>query len=163
MVDINSRRGSGDFLSNISSVSSSSQCKFLSVFYDKTRYPIINIVSGYLSISGIVSLTRTCKRLSGLYRYLIPIQWDVDKALRHYFDNPQCFRSQMAKSDALLVGHFALRYFKRTVCEPHRLDVVVQEDRAQLIYDFLSYEAGYEYIETSPAINEPVEVKVSLR
>lgn len=41
------------------------------------------------------------------------IPWDVDKALRRYLQDPQGFRSQMAKYDALIHRSFAIQYFER--------------------------------------------------
>lgn len=88
MAAIKRRCLSGGFRDDNLSVPYSSQPKFLSVFDSDTHYPIFSTFCGYLSISEIVSLTRTCKKLSGLYRYLLPLQWDVDEALRPYFDDP---------------------------------------------------------------------------
>ena len=101
MAAIKGFRGSGGFQNDTFIVSASSRSKFLSVFETETHYLIFSTCYDYLLISENVSLTRTCRELSGLYRHLFPVQWDVDKAPRHYFDNPQCFRAQMAKLDAL--------------------------------------------------------------
>ena len=157
------RRGSGGFQDDTLSASSSSRSKFLSVFDSETHYPVFRILCGCLSISEIVSLTRTCKKLSGLYRYLLPVQWDVDAALRRYFDDPKCFRSQMAKYDALLIGNFAIRYFERTVYESPRLEVVVQRGGSQLVSKYLSDEAGYKYVNNSATIQSPLVVEVRFR
>ena len=135
---------SGGFRDDILSIPYSSQPNFLNVFDSEAHYPIFRTFCGYLSISEIVSLTRTCRKLSGLYRYLLPLKWDVNEALRPYFDDPRCFRSQMAKCDALLVGKFATQYFERIAWGSRRLDVVVPRDRAQRIIIYLSNEAGYE-------------------
>ena len=163
MAAIKRHRGRRGFRDDTLSVSSSSRPEFLSVFDSETHYPIFSAFCGYLSISEIVSLTRTCKKLSGLYRYLLPVQWDVDEALRRYFDDPRCFRSQMAKCDALLTGQFATQYFERTVSEAQRLDVIVQRGRSQLISNYLSNEVGYEYMNTSAAIQTSLVVEVRLR
>ena len=76
---------------------------FLSTFDRESHYPIFSALCDYLPIASIVSLTRTCKKLSGLYHYLLPVQWDVDKALRRFVDDPLGFRSQMARCDALML------------------------------------------------------------
>ena len=162
MTAIKRRRGSGGFQDDTLSASSS-RSKFLSVFDSETHYPVFSTLCGCLSISEIVSLTRTCKKLSGLYRYLLPVQWDVDAALRRYFDDPKCFRSQMAKYDALLTGTFAIRYFERAVCESPHLEVVVQRGGSQLLSKYLSDEAGYKYMNNSATIQTPVVVEVRFR
>lgn len=141
----------------------SSSGGFLRVFDRATHYPIFRSFCSCLSITEIVSLTRTCKSLSGLYRYLRPRRWDVDKGLRRYFDNPQCFRSQMAKCDALLVGRFAEQYFMGTFWGSKRLDIIVQRGSSQLIGDYLPKKAGYRYIETSGPIQTSLNIQVRLR
>ena len=148
MTAIKRHGSSRSFQDDTLNVSSSSRPEFLSVFDSDTHYPIFSTFCGYLSISEIVSLTRTCKKLSGLYRYLLPLQWDVNEALRPFFDDPQCFRSQIAKCDALLIGQFAAQYFEKIVTESRRLDIVVQRDRVPLLNSYLSEEAGYKYINT---------------
>ena len=163
MAAIERHLGSRGFRDDFLTISSSSRPKLLSVFDSETHYPIFSSLCGHLSISEIVSLTRTCKKLSGLYRYLLPVQWDVNEALRPYFDDPQCFRSQMAKGDTLLMGDFAVRYFKRTVCESQRLDVVAQRGRSQLISNYLFEEAGYEHMNTSADIRDSLGIEVRFR
>ena len=116
-----------------SSSSSTSQPTFLSTFDRESQYPIFSVLCDCLYIAQIISLTRTCKKLSGLYQYLLPVQWDVDKALRRYVDDPLGFRSQMARCDALIGGDFSLQYFERTHGDSESLDVSVEQGfRAEL-------------------------------
>ena len=163
MTAIKRHPGSGGFQDDTLSASSSSQSKFLSVFDRETHYPVFSSLCGYLSTSEIVSLTRTCKKLSSLYRYLLPVQWDVDAGLRRYFDDPKCFRSQMAKDDALLIGSFAIRYFERTVCACAPLEVVVQRGGSQLVSKYLSDEAGYKYVNNSTTNQNSLIAEVRFR
>lgn len=121
---------------------------FLSTFNRESHYPIFSALCNCLSIASIVSLTRTCKELSGLYQYLLLVQWDVDKALGRYVDDPPGFRSQMARCDALIDGDFSLHYFERTQgdCEP--LDVSIQQgSRVELFSKYLLDIAGYSELE----------------
>lgn len=127
-----------------SSSISTSQPTFLSTFDRESRYPIFRALCAYLSVSQIVSLTRTCKKLSGLYQYLLPIQWDVDKALLRWVDDPLGFRSQMARCDALIDGDFSFHYFERIQMERGPLDVSIQQGfRVELFSKYLLDIAGY--------------------
>ena len=124
------------------------QPTFLSTFDRESHYPVFIALCDCLSIAEIVSLTQTCKKFSDLYHYLLPIQWDVDKALRYYVDDPQGFRSQMARSDALITGAFAAQFFDRAFWERGTLDVFVQEgDGFWLFGTYLSDIAGYSEID----------------
>ena len=72
----------------------------------------------------------------------------MDKALRHYVDDPQGFRSQMAKSDALIVGNFVAQFFERVFGDREPLDVWVREgERSELFIQYLFDIAGYSEIE----------------
>lgn len=131
-------------LNLVPSPSSASPPIFLSTFDRESRYPIFITFCDCLSIADILALTQTCKELSGLYRYLLPIQWDVDKALRHYVDDPKDFRSQMAKYDALIDGTFANEFFERAVCDRDLLSVTIQQGLGpQLFSKYLSDIVGY--------------------
>ena len=66
-----------------------------------SKFPIVDEICAGLGIGDIISLTRTCKSLSSLYRSLLSSQWNVDKHLRRFVDSPVTFRSQMARCDAL--------------------------------------------------------------
>ena len=70
----------------------------------KQYYPIFDRICSYLGIEEIVCLTRTCRKLSGLYRVLLMTQWNVDRALCRFVDHPQNFRSQLGRHDALIAG-----------------------------------------------------------
>ena len=121
-----------------------SQPTFLNTCDRKYRYPIFSALCDCLSIAEIVSLTQTCKEFSDLYQYLLPIQWDVDKALRHYVDDPQGFRSQMARSDALIVGNFVAQFFERVFSDREPLDVWVRQgEGSELFIKYLIDIAGY--------------------
>lgn len=116
---------------------------FLSTFDLDSRYPIFSTFCDCLSIAEIVSLTRTCKKFSGLYQHLLPLHWDIDKLLRCYVDDSKGFRSQMARCDAVIGGTFALRYFER-VNWGGPLEVLVQQGLGpELFSKYLSDTAGY--------------------
>ena len=125
-----------------------SQPTFLSTFDRESHYPVFIALCDCLAIAEIVSLTQTCKKFSDLYQYLLPIQWDVDKALRYYVDDPQGFRSQMARSDALISGTFAANFFEGVFWEREPLDVWVREGEGFWLFLAYLYDiAGYSEID----------------
>ena len=148
MTGIGKYRSSGRFQDDASSAVSTPQPTFLSTFDRESRYPIFSTLGDMLSIAEIISLTRTCKKLSDLYRYLLPILWNVDKALGRFFDDPLGFRSQMAKYDALIFDDFAVQFFERDVWKCQFLDVIIQQGAgSELFSTYLSDTGGYEVVE----------------
>ena len=134
----------GDNPLSVPSTSSTSQPTLLSTFDRESHYPVFSAFCNCLSIAEIISLTRTCKRFSGLYQYLLSVQWDVDKALRRYVDDPQGFRTQMARCDALIDGDFACKYFERVVWSYDSLDLYIQQGLGpDLFSKYLLHTAGY--------------------
>ena len=128
----------------ISPLTSATRPTFLSTFDRESHYPIFSTFCNYLAIAEIISLTRTCKQFAGLYHYLLPKQWDVDKALRDFVPDPIGFRSQMARSDALIHGDFAFRYFEKATWKCQVLEVTVpRDDKSELFIRYLSDMAGY--------------------
>ena len=149
MAATKGRRGIEGFRDDTLNISSSSRADFLNVFDRKIHYPIFSAFCGYLSIAEIVSLTRTCKKMSDLYRYLLPKQWNVDEALRCYFDDPHGFRSQMAKCDALIFGSFAIEFFERAALNSKVMNMMIRQGvGCELLSSYLSDIAGYDFVDT---------------
>lgn len=118
---------------------------FTSVFDRHVCYPFFNKLCEHLSIAEIIALTRTCKKYADLYQYLLPIQWDVDRGLRRFVRDPCGFRSQMAKTDALIGGTFPVDFFTRTSWKPCHLLVFVEHgERADTFQRYLLDEEGYD-------------------
>ena len=134
---------------------------FTSVFDRHTCYPFFIKLCEHLSIAEIVALTRTCKKYADLYQYLRPIQWDVDRRLRRFVRDPHGFRSQMAKSNALIAGSFVRQFFERTPWRTSNLDIFVEGlERANSFQSYLLKEEGYTKI---PSIREPFRVRSTSR
>ena len=107
-----------------------------------SKYPIGARISRLLPIADIINLTRTCKAFSGLYRSLLPSQWNVDKRLALFVDDVSLFRSQMAKYDALVTGSFALQLFDRVYWPASDVDVNIR-DGADAFEEYLCNAEGY--------------------
>ncbi|KAG8527294.1 uncharacterized protein KY384_008038 [Bacidia gigantensis] len=89
-------------------------------------YPVFRRLCDFLDIQDIIHLTRTCKKFSGLYSYLLPILWNVDKRLERFAQQPEIFRSQMGLYDALITGSFAVQFFERVTWPKAALDIYIE-------------------------------------
>ena len=139
----------GDDQVNVASPPLASPPTFLSTFNLDSNYPIFKRFCDLLSIAEIVALTRTCKALSNLYRYLLPMHWDIDKNLRRFVDDPYRFRSQMGKCDALISGSFAVQFFERVTWTASDLDIFIQEgNRANAFKEHLIKIEGYALVKS---------------
>ena len=132
---------------------------FMSVFDRHLCYPFFIKLCDHLSIAEIVALTRTCKKYADLYQYLLPVQWNVDRRLRRFVRDPCGFRSQMAKSDALIAGSFIVQFFERTPWKPSDLDIFVEDggygECANTFQRYLLDKEGYESSYTKDNEYEP--------
>ena len=132
---------------------------FMSVFDRHMCYPFFIKLCEHLSIAEIVALTRTCKKYADLYQYLLPIQWDVDRRLHRFVQDPCGFRSQMGKSDALIAGSFVFQFFERTSWKPSDLDILVEhgehDECANTFQRYLLDKEGYELSKTEDTEYEP--------
>ena len=84
----------------------------------------------------------TCKHL---YKSLNKSEWDIDRSLRRFVNNPVQFRDQLAFSDALISGSFALQFFERVVWHGTGLDIFVQGGiKAESLGQYLCVQQVYE-------------------
>lgn len=119
---------------------------FLDVFHLESRYPIFDRICSYLPIASIIALTRTCRGLSGLYQSLLPLQWNVDRLLSRFVRDPQFFRSQLGRHNALVSGSVALQLFERVLWKESDLDIFIERgDDAEAFAKYLTKEEGYKF------------------
>lgn len=125
--------------------------------FDTSQYPIHSLICEYLPIGAIIALTRTCRRLSGLYKYLLSTQWNIHRSLRRFIHDPLALRSQMAKSDALISGSFALHFFDRSTWQPEDLDLYAQDgEQSSSLCKHLQTSEGY-FLDTIKEVGEVYE------
>ncbi|KAK8206878.1 hypothetical protein M8818_004713 [Zalaria obscura] len=110
----------------------------LSLFTGEEPYEYIFYdIAKYLDVGSLVALTRTCKRLSGVYQTLLQgtEQWNVDYKLYNFVNNPRALRYTMGKCGALISGSFALQFFERANWEDADLDIFVEDgaDAAEMV------------------------------
>ena len=129
---------------------------FLNIFQRDSHYPIFIRLCELLPIGSIVTLTRTCKRLSNLYRSLLPLQWNIDRMLSRFVRDPLSFRSQMAEYDAMISGSFALQYFKRVQWRESDLDIYIEHGHlAEVFCQYLVKAEGYRTVKVYALGNYP--------
>ncbi|KAL8683009.1 MAG: hypothetical protein Q9186_001004 [Xanthomendoza sp. 1 TL-2023] len=114
------------------------------IFDRESQYPVFDRLCDNLLIADIIALTQTCRRFSGLYKYLLPIQWDVDRRLARFVRDPVGLRSQMGRTDALISGSFALQYFERVTWPASDLDIFVEYgEQCQKLCEYLAETEEY--------------------
>lgn len=99
----------------------------LTILNRDTHYETFQSVRQHLSVSSIISLSRVCKQFSNSYRYLHPQDWDIDQHLSRFIKHPAGFRSEMAKSGALITADVATEFFERTIWQDSKLVIFVQD------------------------------------
>ena len=111
-------------------------------------YPICNHLCSVLPIADLIRLTRTCKQFSSLYQRAIPAQWNINKRLRRFVQDPQEFRNQMAAEDALISGSFAVQFSERVNWNESDLDIFVEYLSSDYneFEEYLCKREGYRFI-----------------
>lgn len=119
-----------------------SRSTFLDIF-DESQYPVFSRICGLLPVDSIIALSQTCKRLSNLYKRIQPAQWNIDRRLKEYFNDPSHVRSLMGEFDALISGHFVVEYFERTKFPQRSLDIYIKGAKAARFVPRLIQKDGY--------------------
>lgn len=117
--------------------------KLYNIFDFNSEYPIGIRICSLLSISDIINISRTCKALSGYYQSLLPSQWNINRSLASFVKDVIGFRSQMARSGALISGSFALQFFRRVYWIYSDLDINIREG-ANEFEQYLCSQEGYQ-------------------
>lgn len=131
-------------------LSKMSKPSLLDILHLESHYPIFDRICSYLSIGSIIALTQTCRGLSTLYQSLLPSQWNVDRHLRRFVQDPQFFRSQMGKHNALVSGSVAVQFFERVFWKDSDLDIYIERGpNAHAFGEYLTKKEGYEFQKTS--------------
>lgn len=117
---------------------------FIDIFHPESRYPVFERICSHLTIDAIIALTRTCRGLSGLYQSLIPLHWNVDRLLSRFVRDPQFFRTQMGRYNALVSGSLATQFFERVLWKESGLDIYIKSGGdAEAFEKYLTEEEGY--------------------
>lgn len=116
----------------------------LNIFIRESHYPIFSRLCDILPIGDILNLSRTCRQYAGLYEYLIPLQWNIDKRLQRFVHDPIGLRSKMGELDILISGSFAVQFFKRVTWPSSDLDLYVKDgEELMALHAYLLGSEGY--------------------
>jgi len=102
-------------------------------------------------MADMISLTRTCTQLSGLYQYLVPSQWNIDHLLNWFVKDTDGFRAQMAKYNALVSGSPVREFFERALQKQTDLLCNVEtSDEVNQLGEYLCQREAYVWHITTP-------------
>ncbi|KAF2817843.1 uncharacterized protein BDZ99DRAFT_24438 [Mytilinidion resinicola] len=86
----------------------------LDFLLNEPRYvPIFERIVHHLSPVDLVRFRRVNRALNAAVSTALRTQWSIDKALAHYFKDPEAFRNVLGQVSGVLSGGFALRFFDR--------------------------------------------------
>lgn len=111
------------------------------------QYPVFERICSFLPIGDLINLTRTCKRLSSLYKgLLLPTQWNINRRLHRFVQDSKGLRSQMGNHDALISGSFAVQFFERVTWKETDLDIFIEQGSGALAFEkYLCEQEGYRF------------------
>ncbi|KAK6067174.1 hypothetical protein SCUP234_11766 [Seiridium cupressi] len=73
-------------------------------------YPIYRSLMAALGTKGILRLYQTSRAIR---EAVMAREWNVNKRLKAFVDDPCAFRTAMGRTNSLIVGSFALQFFER--------------------------------------------------
>jgi hypothetical protein len=112
-------------------------------------YPVYSSLLSELDSLSIVRLSKTCRRLATLYRDAMPREWDVDRVLRRFVEDPRALRKLMRDRRVVISGELALQFFERSRLID-RMDMFVDEgDGAVALSSYLVDTEGYKALPPS--------------
>ncbi len=79
-----------------------------------------------LQIQDLINIKRTCSSYQKVLEEYGSVAWHINRHLLQFFDDPQGFRSLMAKKEAIVSGSSALQFFDTTHWPSSDLDIFVQ-------------------------------------
>ncbi|EEU34813.1 uncharacterized protein NECHADRAFT_88423 [Fusarium vanettenii 77-13-4] len=102
------------------------QSRRIELFDPKKYYPVLEVLSLYLTIADMLVLCRVCKELDGLKDCMLKIS-NVNIQLKDFVDDPPMFRSKMGKYGALISGSFALNLLELGQRKVFHLDIFIKD------------------------------------
>ncbi|KAI0149469.1 hypothetical protein GGR57DRAFT_514875 [Xylariaceae sp. FL1272] len=103
--------------------------------------PIHDTLHSMLETKDRLALSATSR---GFREGLRNTVWSINKKLARFFDQPEAFRTQLGKSNALISGGFALQFLEGVTWEGSDLDIFVEKGQdAQAMEQYL-LSAGYQ-------------------
>jgi len=117
------------------------QPKLVELLDPEKYYPVLELLSVYLTIADSWGLSRVCKGLDGLKNCMLRKISNINVPLKGFVDDPIMLRTQLGKYNALISGPCALNIFELGLRNVRYLDVFIQ--------DGVAADQFTEYIQTS--------------
>jgi len=103
------------------------------------------MLSSYLGLADFEVLYQVSKELYQLKDSLRRKHLNINIRLRDFVANPEMFRSQLGKYDALISGVFALNFFELSRWKVPNLDILVRAgSHADEFENYIRDQEGYE-------------------
>ncbi|KAJ4343410.1 hypothetical protein N0V95_006672 [Ascochyta clinopodiicola] len=99
-----------------------------------TYAPVQAMMLPHLGVAEVMALTRTCKGFGQLLHVLRATAWNIDYQLKKFFGNPKEFRSVLGKSEGVIAGSFARRFFSRCNITRDSIDIYVGDQDELVCY-----------------------------
>lgn len=124
-----------------------SHSPLLNLFTHYERYNLVfDNIYQRLDIEDVISISRTCKRLSSFYRNMLPCHWNIDRRLARFVNDPKEFRSRLGEADALISGTFALLFFAQLYWLDSGLDIYVRQgSKADALIRYIGADRNYKF------------------
>ncbi|CAJ2513806.1 Uu.00g019250.m01.CDS01 [Anthostomella pinea] len=99
------------------------QSPIVRLFHPSQYLPVRKRLMKHLNTLEVLRLCQTSKELRS---HLQLVEWDINKKLKPFFDDPISFRSCLGRCDALIFGDFALQFLERAYWADFDLESIVQ-------------------------------------
>ena len=100
---------------------------WVDLFDPEQYFPVLDILSSYLTIAYFLVLCRACKGLAKLQEYMLKKVSNINLWLGDFVDEPGTFRTQLGNYGALISGPFALNVLELGNRGVPYLDVLIQD------------------------------------
>lgn len=124
-----------------------SHSPLLNLLTQYERYNLVfNNIYQRLDIKDVIAISRTCKRLSSFYNNMLPCQWNINRRLARFVNDPKEFRSRLGEADALISGTFALLFFAQLYWLDSGLDIYVRQgSKADAFIRYIGEDQSYQF------------------
>lgn len=122
------------------------QSRLVELLSSERHSPVVVALSSYLGLAGFQLLFQASRELYQLKDYFRK-QHDINSRLRHFVADPDLFRCQLVKNDALISGGFALSFLELSRLQVSNLDIVVRlGNSAGEFESYVRDQEGYETV-----------------
>lgn len=125
-------------------------------------YPVYSSLMRVVDTQSIIRLRQTSRRI---YNSIHSNEWDINKRLRPFSQDPCGFRTALGRCNGLITGTFPLQFLARKVWSNTIITIQVDgQVNCQRLRDYLVNEQGYKESNTKrdfmdnlfSAINSPL-------